>query len=377
MLYQFLFEQIYPFLSPLRVVGYITVRSALATLTALAIGLILGPWLIRKLQQAQIGQYIREEGPESHQAKAGTPTMGGLLICLAAIVPTMLWANLANPYIWIALLAMAGFGAVGFIDDYSKISNKRNLGLRTWTKFGMQGGMTLVICGLLYVLNDRGHYAMEITLPFFKDIRPDPVIHTLTAHPLTVPFAYILFFGFLFLVLVGSTNAVNLTDGLDGLAIGLAIICVGALTALVYISGHSELSSYLDIPYVPLAGELTIFCASIVGASLAFLWYNAHPAQIFMGDVGSLSLGGAIGTVAVLAKQEIVLLFIGGIFVIETLSVIGQVASFKLTGKRILRMSPLHHHFEQIGWPESKVIVRFWIAGFVWALLAISTLKLR
>ena len=377
MLYQFLFEQLHPLFGPLRVFGYITVRSALATLTALAIGLILGPWLIRKLQQAQIGQFIREEGPQSHHAKAGTPTMGGLLICFAAIAPTLLWADLTNPYIWIALLAMAGFGAVGFIDDYSKISNQRNLGLRTWPKFGMQGVMTLVICGLLYVLNDRGHYAMEITLPFFKDIRPDPVIHALTGHPLTLPFAYILFFGFLFLVLVGSTNAVNLTDGLDGLAIGLAIICVGALTVLVYISGHSELSGYLDIPSVPLAGELTIFCASIVGASLAFLWYNAHPAQIFMGDVGSLSLGGAIGTVAVLAKQEIVLLFIGGIFVIETLSVIGQVASFKLTGKRILRMSPLHHHFEQIGWPESKVIVRFWIAGFVWALLAISTLKLR
>ena len=377
MLYQFLFEQLYPFLSPLRVVGYITVRSALATLTALVIGLLLGPWLIRKLKQAQIGQYIREEGPQSHHAKAGTPTMGGLLICFAAIVPTLLWADLANPYIWIAMLAMVGFGAIGFIDDCRKVSEKRSLGLRTWTKFALQGGMTLIICWLLFVLSERGLYSMEVTLRFFKDIRPDPVIHALASPSLTLPFAYTLFFGFLFLVLVGSTNAVNLTDGLDGLAIGLVIICVGALTMLVYISGHSELSSYLDIPNVPLAGELTIFCASIVGASLAFLWYNAHPAQVFMGDVGSLSLGGAIGTIAVLAKQEIVLLFIGGIFVIETLSVIGQVASFRLTGKRILRMSPLHHHFEQIGWPESKVIVRFWIAGFVWALLAISTLKLR
>ena len=377
MLYQFLLEYLFPVLSPLRVLSYITVRTALAMFTALLIGLVLGPWLIRKLRELQVGQYIREEGPQSHQSKAGTPTMGGLLICVATTVPTLLWADLSNAYVWIALLAMLGFGLIGFIDDYRKVAKKRNLGIGSRTKLLMQVAMTLAIGGVLVFLSSNGAYAMEITLPFFKDIRPDPVIHALTGHPLTLPFAYTFFFGFLFLVVVGSSNAVNLTDGLDGLAIGLAIICVGALTVLVYLAGHSELSSYLDIPSVPLAGELTVYCGALVGASLAFLWYNAHPAQVFMGDVGSLGLGGTIGTVAILAKQEIVLIFIGAMFVLETLSVIAQVGSFKLTGKRVFRMAPFHHHFEELGWPESKVIVRFWIAGFVGALLAISTLKLR
>ena len=377
MMYHFLLEYLLPVFSPLRVVSYITFRTALAAFTAFAIGLILGPWLIKKLQRMQIGQYIREDGPQSHQSKAGTPTMGGLLVCLATAVPTLLWADLANPYVWIALLAMAGFGLIGFLDDYMKVSAKRNLGIGGRTKLLLQATMTLLIAGALVALSAKGSYAMEITLPFFKDLRPDPVIHALTAHPLTLPFAYTIFFGFLFCVVVGSSNAVNLTDGLDGLAIGLSIICVGALTVLVYLAGHSEIAGYLDIPSVPLAGELTIFCGSLVGASLAFLWYNAHPAQVFMGDVGSLSLGGSIGTVAILAKQEVVLLFIGGMFVLETLSVIAQVGSFKLTGKRVFRMAPFHHHFEALGWPESKVIVRFWIAGLIGALLAISTLKLR
>ena len=377
MLYQYVIEQLYPLFSPLRVFGYITVRTAIASFTALVIGLLLGPWLIRKLRQAQIGQYIREEGPESHQIKAGTPTMGGLLICLAAIVPTLLWADLRNPYIWIAQLAMLGFGLIGFLDDYSKVSRKRNLGIPGWQKLGLQCCMTLVIGSILLALTSRGSYSTELTLPFLKEIRPDLVIHSLAGDPLTLPFAYLLFLVFLFFVLVGSSNAVNLTDGLDGLAIGLTIICVGALAVLVYIAGHSEIASYLDVPVVPMAAELTVFCGSIVGASLAFLWYNSHPAQIFMGDVGALSLGGTIGTVAVLAKQEVVLLFIGGVFVVEALSVIAQVGSFQLTGKRVLRMAPLHHHFEQLGWPESKVIVRFWIVGFVWALFALSTLKLR
>lgn len=377
MLYTLLFEHLYPLFSPLRVVGYITVRTALASLTALIIGLLLGPWLIRRLKAAQIGQYIREDGPESHQCKAGTPTMGGLLIGLASAVPTLLWADLSNAYIWIALVALVGFGAIGFLDDYAKVVKKRSLGLNTRTKLGLQSGIMLLIAGLLVTMHARGSYAMELTLPFFKDIRPDLVIGALAEHPVLFPFAYTAFFGFLFLVVVGSSNAVNLTDGLDGLAIGLTIICVGALTLLVYVAGHSELAGYLDVPNVPLAGELTVFCGAILGASLAFLWYNAPPAQVFMGDVGSLGLGGAIGTVAVLTKQEIVLLFIGGVFAAETLSVIAQVASFKLTGKRIFRMSPLHHHFEQLGWPESKVIVRFWIAGFAWALLALSTLKIR
>ena len=377
MLYQFLFEQLFPLWSPFRLFGYITVRTAIASFMALVIGLLLGPWLIRKLREAQIRQYIREEGPATHQSKAGTPTMGGVLICLSAIAPTLLWADLRNPYVWIAMVAMTGFALIGLLDDYSKITKKRNLGIRTWTKLALQGIMTLLVGSLLVALSFRGHYSMELVLPFFKELRLDPVIHALAANPVAFPLAYVLFLGILFFVLVGSSNAVNLTDGLDGLAIGLTIICVGALAVFVYVAGHSELASYLDIPVVPLAGELTIFCGSVVGASLAFLWYNSHPAQIFMGDVGSLGLGGAIGTVAVLAKQEVVLVFIGGVFVVETLSVIAQVSSYKLTGKRILRMSPLHHHFEQLGWPESKVIVRFWIVGFVWALFAISTLKLR
>ncbi len=377
MLYQLLIDHLYPLFSPVRVFSYITVRTAIASLTALAIGLILGPWLIRKLRAAQVRQYIREEGPQSHQGKAGTPTMGGLLICLAAIVPTLLWADLTNPYVWTALLAMVGFAVIGLIDDYSKVVRKRNLGITLRTKMALQCAMTLLIGSLLLAMSSHGAYSTAIALPFFKDIQPDLVIYPLAQNPWTLPLAYALFVGFLFFVLVGSSNAVNLTDGLDGLAIGLTIICVGALAVLVYIAGHSELSAYLDVPGVPLAGELTVYCGSILGASLAFLWYNAYPAQIFMGDVGSLSLGGTIGTVALLAKQEIVLLFIGGVFVIETLSVIAQVGGYKLTGKRIFRMSPLHHHFEELGWPESKVIVRFWIAGFVWALLAISTLKLR
>ncbi len=377
MLYHLLIEYIYPLFSPARVFSYITVRTAMASLTALVIGLLLGPWLIRKLGEAQIGQYIREEGPESHQGKAGTPTMGGLLICLAAIVPTLLWADLANPYVWTGLVAMVGFAAIGFVDDYSKVARKRNLGITFRSKMALQCAMTLLIGCLLVLMSTRGAYSTAVSLPFFKSIQPDLVISSLTGSPWTLPVAYALFFVFLFFVLVGSSNAVNLTDGLDGLAIGLTIICVGALAVLVYIAGHRELSTYLDVPGVPLAGELTVYCGSILGASLAFLWYNAYPAQIFMGDVGSLSLGGTIGTVALLAKQEIVLLFIGGVFVVETLSVIAQVGSYKLTGRRIFRMSPLHHHFEQLGWPESKVIVRFWIAGFAWALLAISTLKLR
>ena len=377
MLYQFLIEQLHPFFGPIRVFGYITVRTGLASLTALAIGLLLGPWLIRRLREAQIGQYIREEGPRSHRSKAGTPTMGGLLICLAAVVPTVLWADPGNPYVWIAMLALIGFGLIGLLDDYTKAVRKRNLGIRTLPKLGLQCCMTMLIGWLLIRLSATGSYSPELALPFFKDVRPDLVIHPLAESAFTAPLAYAVFLVFLFFVLVGSTNAVNLTDGLDGLAIGLTIICVGALAVLVYIAGHSEIAAYLDVPGVPLAAELTVFCGSVVGASLAFLWFNSHPAQVFMGDVGALSLGGAIGTVAVLAKQEVVLLFIGGVFVLETLSVIIQVGSFKLVGKRIFRMAPLHHHFEQLGWPESKVIVRFWIVGFISALFALSTLKLR
>ncbi len=377
MLYELLFEPLSSAFGALRVFGYITVRTTMATFTALVIGLLVGPWLIRRLHEAQIGQYIREDGPQSHHSKAGTPTMGGLLIGLATIVPTLLWADLRNVYVGIALVALVGFGAIGFMDDYYKVSKKRSLGLTSWQKLGSQIALTVVIGLVLIVLSGRGEYSMELSLPFAKNFRPDLVIQSLLGSPLTVPFAYVCFFGWLFFVVAGTANGVNLTDGLDGLAIGLTIICAGALAVLVYVAGHSEISAYLDVPTVPLAAELTIFCGSIVGASLAFLWYNSHPAEIFMGDVGSLSLGGSLATVAVLAKQEVVLLLIGAVFVIETVSVILQVGSFKLTGKRIFRMSPIHHHFEQLGWPESKVIARLWIVGLIMALMALSTLKLR
>ncbi len=377
MLYYLFYEQLFPAISPFRVFSYITVRTAFAGFTALLLGLLLGPWLIRRLQAFQIGQHIREDGPESHQYKAGTPTMGGLLINLSIIVPTLLWSNLTNPYVWLALLALTGFGAIGFLDDTAKIRGERSLGLTARGKIGLQILVTLIIVSALAWLYARGEYNPEIVFPFFKTFRPSLVIESLTGNPWTFPVAFLLLFVFLFFVLVGASNAVNLTDGLDGLAIGLMIIAGGALTALCYVAGHAEIAAYLDIPRVPLAAELTIFCGALVGASLAFLWYNAHPAEIFMGDVGSLALGGAMGMVAVLIGQAVLLLFVGGVFVAEALSVILQVGSYKLRGKRIFLMAPLHHHFEKLGWDESRVIVRFWIAGLIWALLALSTLKLR
>ena len=377
MLYHLLYEELFPFFSPLRVFSYITVRTALAGMTALGLGLLLGPWLIRTLRAFQIGQFIREEGPKNHQSKAGTPTMGGLLICISIILPTLLWSNLTNIYIWIALLGLVGFAGIGFADDYTKIKQGRNLGLTARVKIALQAMATLLLGSILACLYSSGDYDARIVFPFFKNLTPDLIFESLLDNPFTYPIAFSLFFVFLFLVLVGASNAVNLTDGLDGLAIGLTIICAGALTVLAYIAGHREFSEYLDVARVPQAAELTIFCGSMVGASLAFLWYNAHPAEIFMGDVGSLGLGGALATVAVLVKQEILLLFVGGMFVVEALSVILQVGSFKLRGKRIFKMAPLHHHFEALGWPESKIIARFWIAGLVWALFALSTLKLR
>ena len=377
MLYYLLIEQLFPLFSPFRVFSYITVRTAMAGMTALCLGLILGPWLIRKLRESQIRQHIREEGPESHHHKAGTPTMGGLLICVSIILPTLLWADLSNHYVWLALFGLAGFAAIGWLDDYAKVRHGRSLGLRARSKIALQGLMTLLITCALALLHAEGVYDAGIVMPFFKNLRPDPVIDSLLGNAYTYPLAFGVLFVFLFLVLVGASNAVNLTDGLDGLAIGLTVICAGALTVLAYVAGHREFAAYLDIARVPQAAELTIFCGAMVGASLAFLWYNAHPAEIFMGDVGSLGLGGGMATVAVLVKQEILLLFVGGVFVAEALSVILQVACFKLRGKRIFRMAPLHHHFEQLGWPESKVIARFWIAGLVWALFALSTLKLR
>lgn len=377
MLYHLLYEQLFPIFSPFRVFSYITVRTAFASMTALGLGLVLGPWFIRTLREFQIGQFIRHDGPQSHHNKAGTPTMGGLLICVSILLPSLLWANLRNSYVWIALFGLVGFAGIGFLDDYWKIRRGENLGLRARTKIALQIAMTIAMGSILVWLYSQGAYDARIILPFFKTVTPDLVIDTLLDSPYMYPLAFVQLFVFLFLVLVGASNAVNLTDGLDGLAIGLTVICAGALTVLAYIAGHREFAEYLDVARVPQAAELTIFCGSMVGASLAFLWYNAHPAEIFMGDVGSLGLGGALATVAILVKQEILLLFVGGVFVAEALSVILQVASYKLRGRRILRMAPLHHHFEALGWPESKIIARFWIAGLVWALFALSTLKLR
>jgi phospho-N-acetylmuramoyl-pentapeptide-transferase len=378
MLYWLLYEQLYRYFSPLRVFRFITFRTAFASMTSLFLCLVLGPWLIAKLRQFQIGQVIREEGPRSHQKKAGTPTMGGVLIVISIVVPTLLWANLTNAYVWIALFSILAFGAIGFWDDYAKIRKHQNLGLTGRRKFAAQCVVALVVGAFLLVLRAQGAYSTSMNVPFFKSFKPSLVIGALLGNPFTVAFAYIFFFLFIAFILVGSTNAVNLTDGLDGLAIGLMIVASGAMTVLTYTSGHAEFAKYLDLVRLPGAGELTVFCGAMTGASLGFLWYNAHPAEIFMGDVGSLALGGSMGVVAILIKQEILLVCIGGVFVIETLSVILQVASYKLRGgKRIFKMAPLHHHFEALGWTESKIIVRFWIAGLVMALFALTTLKLR
>ncbi len=377
MLYYLLYQVLQPSFSPLNVFRYITVRTAVASLTALFLCLVLGPWMTRKLRGLQIGQYIREEGPESHQAKAGTPTMGGILIVIAIIVPTVLWANLSNMYVWIALFATAIFAAIGFLDDYNKVVRKRSLGLTGRTKILLQILTAFGVGVVLLIMRAEGTYSSELIMPFFKNVRPDLVIQALLSNPYLVPVAILPFLAFLVLVIVGASNAVNLTDGLDGLAIGCVVIAGGAFTMLTYVTSHARFAEYLDIQHVPQVGELTIFCGSIVGAAIGFLWYNAHPAEMFMGDVGSLALGGALGTVAVMIKQEILLVFVGGVFVLEAISVILQVASFKLTGKRIFKMAPIHHHFELIGWSESKIIVRFWIVAMVFALFALTTLKLR
>ncbi len=378
MLYWLLYEQLYHVFSPFRVFRFITFRTAFAGLTALFLCLVLGPWLIRKLREFQIGQHIREDGPQSHKKKAGTPTMGGVLIIISIVVPTLLWANLTNPYVWVALFGIVSFGAIGFWDDYSKIRRQRNLGLTVRRKFAAQCIVALMIGGMLLWLRARGEYSTSMNVPFFKSFKPSLVIDGLLHSPFTWVFAFTFFFLFVLFIIVGSSNAVNLTDGLDGLAIGLMIVAASAMTVLTYTSGHAEFAKYLDLVRLPGAGELTIFCGAMTGAALGFLWYNAHPAEIFMGDVGSLALGGSMGVVAVLIKQEVLLAFIGGVYVLEALSVILQVGSYKLRGgKRIFKMAPLHHHFEALGWTESKIIVRFWIAGLVMALFALTTLKLR
>jgi phospho-N-acetylmuramoyl-pentapeptide-transferase len=380
MLYHILFEWLYknhPYLKVVNVFRYITFRTAYATLTALIIGLLVGPWLIRRLREFQIGQHIREEGPSHHQVKAGTPTMGGLLVVVCTVLPTLLWADLSNPFIWVAMLAMLGFGAIGFADDYIKVRMKRSLGLSGKRKLLLQFLLSVLIGLTLVWLRSSGQYQIELMVPFFKQFHPSMLWESFLDTQYLYFLAFVPFLFFVAWVIVGSSNAVNLTDGLDGLAIGCTIIASSALTVLTYVIGHARFAAYLDLKYSPLVGEITIFCGAMLGASLSFLWYNSYPAEIFMGDVGSLALGGAIGTVAVIIKQEILLLFIGGVFVIEALSVMLQVASFKFRKKRIFLMAPIHHHFELMGWKETKVVVRFWIAAMIFALLSLSTLKLR
>jgi phospho-N-acetylmuramoyl-pentapeptide-transferase len=355
-----------PFLGFLNVARYITFRTAAASLTALLFSLIVGPWFIRKVREFQVGQIIRQEGPQSHRAKAGTPTMGGILILASAILPTLFWADLANPFVWIAVSATAGCGAVGFADDYLKLTRRSHHGLLPRYKMGLLILVAVAVGVAVVWLARAGQrppvYSTQLIFPFFKNLTPDLGVW------------YVLF---VVIVLVCSTNAVNLTDGLDGLAISTFGVAAAAFTALTYVTSHAVLAGYLLLPHFPYAGELTIFCGALVGASLGFLWYNSYPAEIFMGDVGSLGLGGAIGTVAVLIKQELLLVVVGGIWVLEALSVIIQVAWFKTTGRRVFRMSPLHHHFELIGWSEPKVISRFIIVAILFALFSLTTLKLR
>jgi phospho-N-acetylmuramoyl-pentapeptide-transferase len=361
-----LYHLLYPLrdvISGFNVFRYITFRTAFAALTALMISFILGPWLIERMRRIKLGQYIREEGPKSHQLKAGTPTMGGILINVAIVIPTVLWADILNPYIWIVLFVTVAYGAIGFIDDYRKLAKKRNLGLGAREKFSMQFGVALLAgLAIAYLPSIHNNYSTALTFPFIKDFALD------------LGFLYI---PFIMIIMVGASNAVNLTDGLDGLAIGSTLIAGVTYTILTYATGHFRIADYLRIAWVPQTSELAVFCGAMVGASLGFLWFNAHPAEIFMGDVGSLALGGAIGCLAVIIKQELLLVLVGGLFVLEALSVILQVASFKLTGRRIFKMSPLHHHFELSGWRETKVVVRFWIIAIIFAMISLATLKLR
>ena len=378
MLYYLLYEQLQRHVSAFRIFRYVTFRTAFASLTALFLCIALGPWLIQKLREFQIGQYIREEGPKSHQKKAGTPTMGGVLIVISIVVPTLLWADLRYPYVWIAILALLGYGWIGFMDDYAKVTKKRNLGLSGRAKLIYQFLFGFVFAAILLVMHEHGYFSTAMNIPFIKQFTPSLLIQPLLRNPWTYAIGAAPFCIFVALVVVFSSNAVNLTDGLDGLAIGLMVIAAGALTVLTYAGGHASLAEYLQLARNPRTSELTIFCGSMTGASLGFLWYNAHPAEIFMGDVGALGLGGAMAVVAVLIKQEVLLLFIGGVFILEAVSVILQVGSYRLRhGKRIFKMAPMHHHFEALGWTEAKIIVRFWIAGLVLALFALTTLKLR
>ncbi|HBR16097.1 MAG: phospho-N-acetylmuramoyl-pentapeptide-transferase [Deltaproteobacteria bacterium RIFCSPLOWO2_12_FULL_43_16] len=357
MLYHLLYP-LYKYHTIFNVFQYITFRTIYAVVTALLLSFIIGPYVIKKLSLMQIGQVVRKDGPPQHLSKEGTPTMGGVLILLSIIIPTLLWANLTNPYVWLLIAVTLCLGMVGFVDDYKKVVQKNCKGLLPGYKFLWQ---FIVASGIALFLYFTG-FNTSVAVPFFKNV--------------IIPLGW-LYVPFAILVIVGASNAVNLTDGLDGLAVGPIIIAAATYMLFTYLTGNVKIAQYLQIMYVPKAAELTIFAGAMVGASLGFLWFNSYPAQVFMGDVGSLSLGGALGTLAIITKQEILLVLVGGVFVVEALSVIFQVGSFKLRGKRIFKMAPLHHHFELDGWAEPKIIVRFWIISIILSLIAISTLKLR
>jgi phospho-N-acetylmuramoyl-pentapeptide-transferase len=346
--------------SVLNVFRYITFRTIYATLTAFVISLLLGYWIIPKLRELQIGQYVREDGPPNHKDKVGTPTMGGSFLLVSILISAILWVDPGNLYVWLVLLVTVLFGGIGFLDDYLKVIRESSKGLRAWSKFSLQVGVALLVGIVLY---KSSGFDSRLSFPFFKKLLPD------------LGMGYIIL---VILVVVGASNAVNLTDGLDGLAIGPIVIAFLSYLVFSYLAGHIKIAYYLQIPYVSGAGELTVICGAVVGAGMGFLWYNTYPAQVFMGDAGSLSLGAALGTIAIISKHEITLILVGGLFVFEAVSVILQVGYFKITGgRRVFRMAPIHHHFELKGWPEPKVTVRFWIIAIVLALLSMSTLKLR
>ncbi len=341
---------------------YITLRSVLAALTALLISFLVGPWMIRRLASLKIGQAVRDDGPQTHLTKAGTPTMGGALILISMALATLLWADLRNTYVWVALATLLGFGAIGWVDDWRKVVERNPRGLPARWKYFWQSVIALAVAAYL-VWSAHLPAQTELIVPFFKQI--------------VMPLGAVGFVLLAYFVIVGTSNAVNLTDGADGLAILPTVMVAGALGIFAYVAGHAVFSKYLGLPHIPGAGELTIFCAALAGAGLAFLWFNAYPAEVFMGDVGALALGAALGVVAVIVRQEIVLFIMGGVFVLETISVMLQVGSYKLRRKRILLMAPLHHHFELKGWKETQVVVRFWIISIVLVLIGLSTLKLR
>ncbi len=357
-----LFQMLGEDISAFNVFSYITLRAVMAVLTALVISFVVGPWMIDRLKIMKFGQAVRDDGPQSHLIKAGTPTMGGALILTAVAVSTFLWMDLTNKYVWVALLTTLGFGIIGWVDDYKKIVHKNPKGLIARWKYFWQSVFGLGAA--IYIATSTDLPAQtELIVPFFKNV--------------VIPLGVVGFVVLTYFVIVGSSNAVNLTDGLDGLAILPTVMVASALGIFAYAAGHAVFAKYLGVPHIPGAGELVVFCAAIAGAGLAFLWFNAYPAEVFMGDVGALALGAALGVVAVIVRQEIVLFIMGGVFVVETLSVIIQVTSFKMTGKRVFRMAPLHHHYELKGWKETQVVVRFWIITMMLVLIGLSTLKLR